>query len=83
MYLDGLPAAVQIRDPETTEISTNFQSGIPIGKISETDGSVIIYNHLHINVKYHNKDEKKMQVVSFEIEPRSIAAEEFVRWSYY
>ena len=32
LYLDGLPAAVKIRDPETGELETNYQDGIPVGK---------------------------------------------------
>ena len=31
LYLDGLPAAVRLRNKETGELELNYQDGIPVG----------------------------------------------------
>ena len=55
LYVDGLPSAVVVRDPETGEVHNEYQDGIPIGKAvydSTTDSTkYILYNHWIITVK--------------------------------
>ena len=35
LYLDGLPAAVRLRNKETGELELNYEDGIPVGFLGE------------------------------------------------
>ena len=55
LYLDGLPAAVRVRNPMTDELeATNYQEGIPIGYYDAELAKYFVYNHLHIEVLFNN-----------------------------
>ena len=64
LYLDGLPAAVIIRDPVTGYIKRDYQEGVPVGRmVWSADGDTsnltkkfILYNHWNIMVKVHPVD---------------------------
>ena len=55
LYVDGLPSAVIIRDPETGSIHKEYHEGIPVGKLV-TDPNTgkdrhILYNHWILSIK--------------------------------
>ena len=83
LYLDGLPAAVRIRNPETGELETNYQDGIPVGHfdIEKENLKWILYNHLHMTI-YYRKENKNKQIVGFEVEPRAIMFNEMISWEH-
>ena len=76
LYVDGLPSAVVVRDPETGDVYNKYDDGIPVGKYiydKTTDSSrYILYNHWILTIKESPIDEtKKVRIVGFEVEPRS------------
>ena len=76
LYLDGLPAATIIRDPESGAVHTSYGDGIPVGKVVfdaiSQQGRHILYNHLNILVKTQPVPESnELRIVGFEVEPRS------------
>ena len=75
-----MPAAVRIRNQETHILETHYGDGIPIG-YKALDGSYIVYNHLHMEIKYNTQDKKKY-IVSFEVEPRSILTNQKITWEH-
>ena len=81
LYLDGLPAAVKLRNPETGELDINYQDGIPVGVYNMDLNKWILYNHLHM-VVYYRKENKNKQIVGFEVEPRSIQFNEMISWDH-
>ena len=52
LFIDGLPSATNVRDPETGMVHANYMSGIPVGKLvyDESDEffKYILYNHWNI-----------------------------------
>ena len=95
LYLDGLPAAVINRNPVTGDVSTDYKEGVPVGRtVWSSDGDTgsltkkfILYNHWNIVVKVHPvENSNQVQVVGFEIEPRSytpsIEPERSPNWEY-
>lgn len=72
LYLDGLPAAVRLRNKETGELELNYHDGIPVGFKDDYQDKFFVYNHLHMEVKYNKVSEKIKQIVGFVIEPRSV-----------
>ncbi len=87
LYVDGLPSAVLIRDPETGAVHKDFDSGVPVGKLINT-GDVenmryVLYNHWNIVVKTSPVPESKNhRIVGFEVEPRSYAQGETVNLQF-
>lgn len=79
IYLDGLPAAVIVRDPVTGHVHKDYNEGIPVGKmiIDQTDiknpkEKYLIYNHFNFVVKTQVVPEsERVRIVGFEVEPRS------------
>ena len=76
LYVDGLPSAVVVRDPETGEVHNEYDDGIPVGKAvydHTTDTTkYILYNHWILTIKESPIDEtQKIRIVGFEVEPRS------------
>ena len=58
IYIDGLPAAVIVRDPVTGHVHKDYNEGIPVGKyvLDNTDVNnpvekYILYNHFNFVVK--------------------------------
>lgn len=53
MYLDGLPSASIMKDPETGVTKPNYKDGVPVGKVLEVNGiaKYVLYNHWVITVK--------------------------------
>ena len=83
MYLDGLPAAVRLRDPLTGEPSIGYGEGIPVGYYDEHESKHVVYNHLHIEVEYNQDgDSNKSYIVGFIVEPRSIKSDAMLTWDY-
>lgn len=82
LYLDGLPAAVRVRDPQTGELETHYQDGIPIGYFDEMMSKYVVYNHLHMEVLYNQPSGKGKQVVGLEVEPRSYEQGTLISWDY-
>ena len=77
LFIDGLPSAVIRRDPVTGDVHTNYDDGIPVGmkvRTSPEEIKTILYNHWIITIKTKPVEESKhMQIVGFEVEPRSYA----------
>ena len=76
LYVDGLPSAVVVRDPETGEVHNEYDDGIPVGKyvydLKREESKYILYNHFILTIKESPIDEsKKIRIVGFEVEPRS------------
>ena len=61
LYVDGLPSAVVVRDPETGEVHNEYDDGIPVGKVvydHTTDTTkYILYNHWILTIKESPIDE--------------------------
>ena len=72
LYLDGLPAAVSLRNKETGQLELNYEDGIPVGFYDDFLDKFFVYNHLHMEVRYNKVSEKIKQIVGFTIEPRSV-----------
>lgn len=83
LYLDGLPAAVRIRDPLTGEPSIGYGEGIPVGYFDELESRSVLYNHLHIEVQYNKASERKQNIVGFVVEPRSIQSDALIQWEFF
>lgn len=77
MYIDGLPAAVIIRDPVSGELHPNYDDGIPVGRLANDPETgelkYILYNDWNLTVRLTEQEgsDKHMQIVGFEVEPRS------------
>ena len=74
LYLDGLPAAVMLRDPATGDMSKSYSTDIPIGyrnSNSERE-EFVVYNHLDMEIMYNTVGTNKAQVVGFVVTPRSV-----------
>ena len=76
LFLDGLPSATVIRDPETGHEHTDYQSGIPVGKLvyDETgaDFKYILYNHWNFVIKTAQVEQSlHYRIIGFTVEPRS------------
>ena len=82
LYLDGLPAAVVLRNHETGELETSYQDGIPVGYYDKNLKEYIVYNHLHMEVKYSKVSKTVKQIVGFEIEPRSVHKQSMISWDH-
>ena len=82
LYLDGLPAAVLLRNPQTGELETSYEDGIPVGYYNEDENTYVVYNHLHMDVKYNKVSKSIKQIVGFEIEPRSVQKQEMISWDH-
>ena len=67
MYLDGLPSAVMLRNPLTGELETTYGDGIPVGYYDEDKSQFIVYNHLHMEIRYNESSDKKKNIVGFEV----------------
>ena len=94
LYLDGLPAAVVVRDPVTGVIQVDYDDGVPVGKLENVFGSggggsrpsvkFILYNHFNFVVKVSPAPQtttSELRIVGFEIEPRSYAPEGPLAWN--
>ena len=78
LFIDDLPSATIVRNPETGTVHTDYQSGVPVGKLVRTadqaDFKYILYNHWNIVIKTQQVENSLHQrVVGFEVEPRSYA----------
>mmetsp|Transcript_870 Transcript_870/g.1174 ORF Transcript_870/g.1174 Transcript_870/m.1174 type:complete len:117 (-) Transcript_870:1334-1684(-) len=79
LYVDGLPAAVIVRDPVTGHTHRDYQQGIPVGKIVVDSSDIknirhkyVLYNHWNIVVKTQPMEQTTaVRIVGFEVEPRS------------
>ena len=76
LFLDGLPSATVIRDPETGQEHTDYQSGVPVGKLvyDETgaDFKYILYNHWNFVIKTAQVEQSlHYRIIGFTVEPRS------------
>ena len=69
--MDELPSATIIRSKDGKDIFDYFD-GIPIG-YTDKDGNVNIFNHLEITVDTHKTYDGHERIVSFDVEPFSIA----------
>ena len=60
LYIDGLPSAVIIRDPETGKVHKDYYDGIPVGKMvrdgsdgytqtADSNGNTGTYNYILYN----------------------------------
>jgi transmembrane 9 superfamily protein 2/4 len=67
--VDDLPAASELDDG--AYITTRYWQGIPIGFIALDTGKAYIYNHVNIEIMYHEL-KGKYRVVRFIVEPFSI-----------
>lgn len=87
LFLDGLPSATIIRDPETGDTHTDYQSGIPVGKLvydsTGTEYRYILYNHWNFIIKTAQvENSKHYRIVGFSVEPRSYSQHESIEWSW-
>ena len=73
--VDILPSASKLEDDTTMQ--TRYWQGFPVGFISETDQKAYVYNHVNIEIEYHDVDGMKgdYRIVRFTVEPFSIAHE--------
>ena len=46
LYLDDLPSATMVRDPESGDLIPDFRDGIPVGEYDRETKKLMIYNHL-------------------------------------
>lgn len=55
LFIDGLPSATMVRNPETGDVHDDFMSGIPVGKLVYDEAGInykyILYNHWNIIIK--------------------------------
>ena len=87
LFIDGLPSATIVRDPETGDVHTDYMSGIPVGKLvyDENDEffKYILYNHWNIIVKTQEVENSlHRRIVGFEVEPRSFAQDQQIAWEW-
>ena len=88
LYIDGLPSAVIIRDPETGKVHKDYFDGIPVGKMvkGDQDGvfNYVLYNHWVITTRVQPLEgsSKSFRIVGFEVEPRSYGKGEEVTGEY-
>lgn len=78
LFIDGLPSATMVRNPETGDVHDDFMSGIPVGKLVYDEAGInykyILYNHWNIIIKTQEVENSLHQrIVGFEVEPRSFA----------
>ena len=73
-YLDKLPAGYMSYNSETKEINIEYNTGIPLGEVK--NNHYIIYNHLQFHILLHEINDKKFEIVGFNILPLSIKHDE-------
>lgn len=77
LYIDGLPAAVIIRDPVSGKLHPDYDDGIPVGKLVNDPDSgelkYVLYNDWSLTVRTTEVEgsDRHVQIVGFEVEPRS------------
>ena len=71
-FVDGLPAASKIENKDY--VSLEYTQGFPVGFVDETDPKtgIYIYNHVNIELTYHESDAGNYRIVGFTVEPFSI-----------
>ena len=87
LFVDNLPSATKIRDPETGVEHKDYQSGIPVGKLvydeTGTFFKYILYNHWNIVITTAPvEDSLHHRILGFDVEPRSYAQGELRHWDY-
>ena len=65
---DNLPAATIF----AFEDAMFYASGFPMGIVDGESGETLLYNHLHMVVRYRHVDKTHFSIVGFEIYPRSL-----------
>ncbi len=70
--LDNLPAASKTEDGN--QIVTRYWQGIPLGYVDKATNKAFVYNHINIQVGYHEveSDPGHYRIVQFSIQPFSI-----------
>ena len=53
LFIDGLPNATMMKNPDTEELEADFKEGILVGT-HQDNSDVTINNHLAITVKTHH-----------------------------
>lgn len=81
LFVDDLPSATLLRDPENGVVHTDYFSGIPVGKMVYDEAGqryrYILYNHWNINIDVQEvEDSLHRRIVGFTVEPRSYALDE-------
>ena len=73
--VDNLPSASKLENESS--LQTKYWQGFPVGFISETDLKAYVYNHVNIEIEYHEVEGMKgdYRIVRFTVEPFSIAHE--------
>ena len=71
--VDNLPSASKVENDNDTE--TRYWQGFPVGFINEKDKKAYVYNHVNIEIQYHQVEgtTNDYRIVRFMVEPFSIA----------
>lgn len=72
--IDNLPSAAVGLNAATGEKQKHYAGGFPVGFISADTQKPFVFNHVNINVDYHQTDPsvESFRVVGFAVEPMSI-----------
>ena len=71
-YVDGLPAASKLENQKV--VGVDYTQGFPVGFVDSQDPKtgIYIYNHVNLELSYHQSDPGKYRIVGFTVEPFSI-----------
>lgn len=75
-YLDKLPAGLMSFDVSSKRAIIDYFNGIPLG-YSDNNDNYFIYNHLQFHIILNKLEDKKFDVVGFNVLPMSIKHQDY------